>query len=140
MEEFRTILLFVRAIVEYRIDKIDFLKLIYRCLISKSTNFQFAFVECRVYVRFLFLSCRNDLFRIVSEGNCINKVCIYYFQKLKFWKNFYRRIQIFLSRTTIDAKQRYNKKIGIYKRQLHCQVVYLRDLLYANKIRKDLPN
>lgn len=140
MEEFRTILLFVRAIVEYRIDEIDFLKLIYRCLISKSTNFQFAFVECRVYVRFLFLSCRNDLFRIVSEGNCINKVCIYYFQKLKFWKNFYRRIQIFLSRTTIDAKQRYNKKIGIYKRQLHCQVVYLRDLLYANKIRKDLPN
>lgn len=140
MEEFRTILLFVRAIVEYRIDKIDFLKLIYRCLISKSTNFQFAFVECRVYVRFLFLSCRNDLFRIVSEGNCINKVCIYYFQKLKFWKNFYRRIQIFLSRTTIDAKQRYNKKIGIYKRQLHCQVVYLRDLLYANKIGKDLPN
>lgn len=121
MEEFRAILLFVRAIVEYRIDEIDFLKLIYRCLISKSTNFQFAFVECRVYVRFLFLSCRNDLFRIVSEGNFINKVCIYYFQKLKFWKNFYRRIQIFLSRTTIDAKQRYNKKIGIYKRQLHCK-------------------
>lgn len=88
MEEFRAILLFVRAIVEYRIDEIDFLKLIYRCLISKSKNFQFAFVECRVYVRFLFLSCRNDLFRIVSvliasEGNCINKVCIYYFQKLK---------------------------------------------------------
>lgn len=121
MEEFRAILLFVRAIVEYRIDEIDFLKLIYRCLISKSKNFQFAFVECRVYVRFLFLSCRNDLFRIVSEGNFINKVCIYYFQKLKFWKNFYRRIQIFLSRTTIDAKQRYNKKIGIYKRQLHCK-------------------